>query len=380
MLFKMPKVCFFLRSNNDSAASSVLYCRVTFNGSSCEFSTSEKVLRTHWHQDRQKLSVKTPQANYIEMLISLKTYKLKTIALSNEDATAKQLVAMLSGAKKVQTELQKIVAEYIEYQTKHQKETTILQHRIKQKNLLEFEKHTRTVYTSKTFDLCTAQNFIDWFQESKNTSNITSATRAVLFFRAAMIWAHHRGKIDAPELLSFRGKLDKTKAPQFLTQKELDKIKSLQLVGLMDQVRDLFLFACNTGISFCDLCGHLEHVQKNGAAFLYGIRAKSGQHYFTPLFSHASDIWTKYDQRLPKVCNQVYNKYLKKIAALANIEKRITTHTARRTFATLMDERGISRETVAKMLGHASIKTTEQYYIGRSFERVEREVLLIGLA
>ena len=72
-------------------------------------------------------------------------------------------------------------------------------------------------------------------------------------------------------------------------------------------------------------------------------------------------------------CNAVYNRILKEIAAVLNIDKKLTTHTGRNTFATVQDSKGWRRESIALMLGHKSIKRTEIYYVGNSFARIENE-------
>jgi site-specific recombinase XerD len=65
---------------------------------------------------------------------------------------------------------------------------------------------------------------------------------------------------------------------------------------------------------------------------------------------------------LPVLSNQKMNAYLKEIATICKIEKNFSTHLARHTFATTVTlTNGVSLETVSKMLGHKSIKTTQHY-------------------
>lgn len=64
---------------------------------------------------------------------------------------------------------------------------------------------------------------------------------------------------------------------------------------------------------------------------------------------------------LPIPCNQVMNRYLKEIAEICKINKHLTMHTARHTYATLCLSQGVSLKNVSKMLGHASVKMTERY-------------------
>jgi integrase len=75
-----------------------------------------------------------------------------------------------------------------------------------------------------------------------------------------------------------------------------------------------------------------------------------------------------------KYVNAFYNRELKEIARRLKIRKRLTTHSGRKTFATLQNEAGWSIESIALMLGHNSIKTTETHYIGRTPKRLFDEL------
>ena len=90
-----------------------------------------------------------------------------------------------------------------------------------------------------------------------------------------------------------------------------------------------------------------------------------------PLINPAIEILEKYEDHpiciekdvcLPLFCNQTMNSYLKQIATLCNIDKNLTTHVARHTFATTITlANKVSLENVAKMMGHASTRMTQHY-------------------
>ncbi|MST85233.1 tyrosine-type recombinase/integrase [Prevotellaceae bacterium LKV-178-WT-2A] len=157
----------------------------------------------------------------------------------------------------------------------------------------------------------------------------------------------------------------------FLTGEELNRIitkkidsKSLQLV------RDLFVFSCFTGISYGDVRA-LEPsnvVTMSNMEWITGIRLKTKQRYSVVLFDGAKLIMKKYENAprckghiFPVISNQKTNKFLKKIASICGIEKNLTFHMARHTFATLALTKGVSIEVLSKMLGHANIKSTQVY-------------------
>lgn len=155
-----------------------------------------------------------------------------------------------------------------------------------------------------------------------------------------------------------------------LTADELTKLKNLVFRSpSLERVRDVFLFACFTGLAFADLKqlkpAHIETV--DGKQYIVKRRQKLNDNapdMLIPVISQAAEILQRYQGGavcLPVLSNVKYNEYLKQLADLADIDKHITTHTARHTFATLGLEAGIPIETVSKLLGHYSIKTTQIY-------------------
>lgn len=136
-------------------------------------------------------------------------------------------------------------------------------------------------------------------------------------------------------------------------------------------VRDSYLFACLTGLSFSDLrsLSLMELVTISDKTWIYRSRKKTKRPFEVPLLPPASALIDKYADRdhpsfpifsqLPD--NSESNRAIRLIAAKAGITKRLTFHTARHTFATLALSEGVSMESVSKMLGHASISTTAIY-------------------
>lgn len=147
-------------------------------------------------------------------------------------------------------------------------------------------------------------------------------------------------------------------------------MESVDLSAHLSVVRDIFLFACYTGISYIDVFNLTERnvLTNNGHPWLVFNRQKTGQLSQVYLLDKAIAILEKYrslrpaDGRLlPVCCNQVINRDLKKIAGKCGIDRPLTYHMARHTFATLSLTNGVSMETVSKTLGHASIRTTQVY-------------------
>lgn len=161
----------------------------------------------------------------------------------------------------------------------------------------------------------------------------------------------------------------------FLTLEEvriLEK-KSISLKRL-EMVRDIFVFACYTGLSYSDICKlSREHLQlgNDGEQWIIIDRSKNDSRCRIPLLPKAKNILIKYKDYpvnssvrllLPVHSNQKMNAYLKELADICGIIKNLSMHVARHTFATSITlSNGVPIETVSKMLGHNSLKTTQIY-------------------
>lgn len=161
----------------------------------------------------------------------------------------------------------------------------------------------------------------------------------------------------------------------YLTASELEVLarKSISIKRL-ELIRDLFLLQCYTGLSFIDLTLlRKEHVVEgiDRRPWLIANRHKTKARYVVPLLKTALDIINRYrtndnngDYLLPVISNQKFNAYLKEIGVICGINKSLTSHMGRRTFATTVAlGNGITIESIAKMLGHKNTKTTSIYAI-----------------
>jgi len=158
----------------------------------------------------------------------------------------------------------------------------------------------------------------------------------------------------------------------FLTDEEILKIANKELtIPRLELVRDLFLFSCFTGLAYIDVANlRREHlVTMNGKTWIMTRRKKTSVESNILLLDIPKAIIEKYspsttskDGKLfPILSNQKMNAYLKEIADVCGLQKRLTFHLARHTFATMSLSKGVPMESVSKMLGHTNIKTTQIY-------------------
>lgn len=201
------------------------------------------------------------------------------------------------------------------------------------------------------------------------------------FVVSAMHYATSKGYMMSNPLSDVTYK-EKTVDRGFLTLDELQTVQTVTLPAHLDLVRDVFLFSCYTGISYRDVYNLTDQnvITVHGTQWIVFSRQKTKQISQVPLLDKALSILSKYADRrssdgrlLPVFCNQVINRHLKQIAQHCNIEKPLSFHIARHTFATLSLTYGVSMETVSQILGHSSLRTTQHY--GRILpQKVEKEL------
>lgn len=162
---------------------------------------------------------------------------------------------------------------------------------------------------------------------------------------------------------------------EFLTMYELNTLMEKEMPNKrLEQVRDVFVFCAFTGLAFVDVkslrAEHIIHGNK-GEMWIRKPRQKTNNMCNIPLLKIPRELLEKYNtdkgcelrgQILPVPTNQKMNAYLKEIATICDINKRLSTHCSRHTFATSVTlANKVTMENVAKMLGHSSTRMTQHY-------------------
>jgi site-specific recombinase XerD len=160
-----------------------------------------------------------------------------------------------------------------------------------------------------------------------------------------------------------------------LTQAELDTLRRQELhISRLESIRDMFLFCCYTGLAFIDIKSlRKDHITTDpeDITWIHKKRQKTDQLSTILVIEAAKQLIEKYkyhpevacsDKVFPVPTNQKMNAYLKEIAIICRLEKRLTTHVGRHTFATTIAlENSIPIEVVSKVLGHSEISMTQRY-------------------
>ena len=184
----------------------------------------------------------------------------------------------------------------------------------------------------------------------------------------------------------YKLKEDEVQAKEHLTAHELELLTRKELDHRLARIRDVFVFCCLTGLAFAD-ADHLrrEHLSQDdeGRWWIHKPREKTSVMSRIPLLPASLEILRRYERDeaclargrvLPTPSNQKMNAYMKEIAAVCGIDKVLTTHCARHTFACMAVEYGMPIDVLAKILGHSNTNMTRHYakfsetVIGREME------------
>jgi site-specific recombinase XerD len=214
----------------------------------------------------------------------------------------------------------------------------------------------------------------EYYLKTTRSCGHNSTLKYIKNFKKIIRIAMANGWIAIDPFLNYKARLDVVNR-EYLTQEEIQTMLNKNLhTPRLSQVRDIFIFCCFTGLAYSDVkkltSNHLV-MGIDGERWIKVNRTKTDTRSNIPLLPTALDIIDKYKDHpeviikgvlLPVLSNQKSNAYLKEIAELCGINKNLTTHLARHTFATTVTlTNGVPIESVSKMLGHSSIRSTQHY-------------------
>ena len=250
------------------------------------------------------------------------------------------------------------------------------------KRYLVLERHTvaflRENFGASDFDIRKIDfAFVtdyEFYLRSVRKMGNNAAVKHMKMFRKILNICLNNNWIQTDPFSHFKGKYKKLDKA-ILTQAEIEAIAGKEFISeLLCQVRDIFLFCCYTGLAYSDVQKlRISDISQgfDGEQWIIMRRVKTNQACNIPLLPEARNIVDKYSNHqicslkenlLPVSSNQKMNEYLKEIAVLCGINKPVTCHMARHTFATTVTlQNGVPIETVSRMLGHTNIRTTQIY-------------------
>jgi site-specific recombinase XerD len=196
------------------------------------------------------------------------------------------------------------------------------------------------------------------------------------FIKTLIRFANYEFGSSLTNFMTLKVKEAPAKKIVYLTTNELKKIQEhVYLSGLHQKTADIFLLQCYTGMCYSDVIKLTNDniITHENNEFISYERLKTGVRGLVPLLPQTKSIINRYNGVAPMLCNQLYNRILKEIAAICGIQKRLTSHVGRKTFACLLISNGASMESTTKMLAKTNTRETERIYAEIQWPRLLAE-------
>lgn len=249
------------------------------------------------------------------------------------------------------------------------KESTKLNHLSTLELLQEFKKNV--LFTDLTFDFVTS---FDNYLQSKGY-HLNTIAKHMKHLKRFINVAINKEYMDIQKYAFRKYKIKTVEGSHtHLSPEELQKLEQVQLEEKFEKLqktKDAFLFCCYAGLRYSDFVNlaPANIIEYHKETWLVYKSVKTGIEVRIPLYllfeGKGIHILQRYKDDLSSFFNlrdnSNINKELHMLAKLANIEKRVSFHTARHTNATLLLYNGANITTVQKLLGHKSVKTTQVY-------------------
>lgn len=375
---------FFLKKRiNYTEGPVAIYIRFSVDGKRAEASTGKTCDPKKWNSKAKRASgtkedIKSLNAHLDELQSQILKIQ-KWMILNDEHITAESLKNRFIGkAEKVRTlisvfedhnlKMRTLVGKEFEKSTLQRYETALMHTR----DFMKW-KHNISDIPVSNINFEFLNEFEYYLRSVRNCAN-NSAIKYIKNLGKIVRICLGNGWLTVDPYINYKPKTTKVHRV-VLTKDELSKIAEKHFfIERLNQVRDIFLFSCYTGLAYVDVRKlKRSEVEKgiDGKLWIYTHRQKTDSLSRIPLLPMALNIIRKYEEHpqcitddllLPVISNQKMNAYLKEIADVCGIDKLLTFHIARHTFATTVTlNNGVPIETVAKMMGHSSIKTTQIY-------------------
>lgn len=357
-----------------------LNCRITLNKERKQFTTGLFVNPIYWENKLQRVNVKDSNHKFINTQIEQIRIKLSNIVmvfqLEGDECTLDNIYNKYLGIEIKKKEF--VLSYYKKYLVKIQKLVGL---EIKDSTYNKFvyvgnhlESFLKWKYKKTEFPLSDLnQQFLDDFEyylKTEKEQEQVTINKTIQRFRTPIKHAISEGYMDKDPFILHKTKTVR-KTVIFLTSEELKTLEETVLLQRrLSLIQDLFLFCCYTGLAYNEM-SNLEkrHIQLgfDGSNWIQMKREKTQRQISIPILPKAQSIIDKYTSEsnriFPSISNQKFNSYLKEISAITGIDKRLTHHIARKTFAsTVLLYNDVPMEIVSELLGHSNMTITQESY------------------
>lgn len=386
MLEKSFGAMFFLKTPEKKENLRVVYLRITVDGIPKEISTKRKWDATRWNQKTEKATGNKEDAkslNYFMESLTTRISNYRTELMNNDQTiTSHKLIEFVKGNNVSKA---KVLEEFKEHNSEilalvDKKEYAIgtyERYQIARSHAAEFIKfnYNREDLEFRELNFEFIKNYEMYLKTVRNCSNNT-ALKYIANFKTIVIRAIAKDIIPKDPFKLFKSKKTKIKKKP-LSSDELSRLENKVFSSdRLSLIRDIFVFQCYTGLAYIDAYQlRPTDIKKgiDGSLWIMSNRQKSKSETDIPLLPKAIEIMERYKNHpiciqrnsvLPVKSNQKMNEYLKEIATLCDFSDTLNTHKARRTFgSTVTLKNGVPLHIVKEMMGHHSVKQTEEYAI-----------------
>ena len=359
---------------------SPLYCRITLNGTRKQFSVGICTESEHWDAKNQVILKSHKSSKLYNSQLDIIKSKINSVymilKLQESHFTIHDVFDKFLGKEIKKKEY--ILSYYKQYLSKIKKLVGI---EIKENTYNKFvhvEKHLETFlkwkfnkgdYPLEELSLQFLDDFDYYLKTEKKQEQIT-INKTIQRFRTPIKQAISEGYLDRDPFILYKSKTVR-KSVIFLSTDELNMFeKAVLQQKRLCMIKDLFIFCCYTGLAYNEMSNiEKNHIQLgfDGINWIQMKREKTQRQVSIPILPKAQEIIDKYlteaNRIFPPISNQKFNSYLKEIADIVGIEKRLTHHIARKTFAsTVLLYNDVPMEIVSELLGHSSMIITQESY------------------
>jgi site-specific recombinase XerD len=375
---------FYAKSTKANAAGQLpIYVRLTVDGNRMEFSTKKFIDSAKWSPEMSKMKGNTENARSLNEYLDILKSKIFDIQMElihrNELLTIEVFKNRLLGIHERERMLIPIFEEHnrkveellgLEYAPGTlERYKTSLKHT---KDFLQWKYSISDIEINK-IDHSFITEYEFYLRSVRKCANNT-AVKYIKNFKKIIKICISNGWLDKDPFANYKSKIREVER-EYLTQEEVQDIYSKEFVTeRLNLVKDIFVFSCFTGLAYIDVKNlTVSNISMgiNGGKWIFTHRQKTETASRIPLLPIPEELILKYsnhpqcineDKLLPILSNQKMNSYLKEIADVCGIKKDLTFHIARHTFATTVTlTNGVPIESVSKMLGHKSLRTTQHY-------------------
>lgn len=394
---------FKLKHPNSNKETLIYFC-VFFKdeGKSFIYSTGEKILPNSWDYKNKRPVNLSGRKNDAEQRRSIDAQLSRYATFYKELSTRYKLIGENLTIEKVRNEFdiefKKVSKAINDFFTVYESflnekrnnntdqansDSTIKRYEYNKKLLEDFQLDTGSILRFKNINKEFYNSFIKYCVEVKKHSANT-LSRNVGLFKTYMFWAIENKFTYNLDFKEFKNIKRFTTDEVALTLDDIINVYSFDLKGnqKLIRVRDLFVFGCATGMRYSNY-SKVRKIDINNNFIKANDVKDTSKSLSIPLNKYSKEILEKYEYELPKISNQKFNEYIKDlfqeigftdmikktmkygneiIESESHLYERISSHTARRSFITIMKNKSVPDKVIMSYTGHKSLEVFNNYY------------------